>query len=195
MHRDGAADLQQLYLTGAARVPGQQGGAGLHPEPLALFLIVAIAHGDAVVVRVCVVAVEISHQLLQRLFKALLAAACHAAGEDLALFEEDHGLDAQDIGRAARHLADAAALDEIIQVAHGEEDLVCDALGAQPDHSLFQRAACVPHGHRVFHHFRFRHGGRRGVHHLDLCIGVILQHQLPGVAGAAHTAAHLAGKA
>ena len=37
MDRDGAADLQQAHLALCGGVLGTQGGAGLHPEPFALF--------------------------------------------------------------------------------------------------------------------------------------------------------------
>ena len=59
---DGAADLQQLHLAGAGGILGAEGGAGLHPEPLALVGIVAVAHRDAVVVGRAVVFGQIGHQ-------------------------------------------------------------------------------------------------------------------------------------
>ena len=124
VHRNGAADLQQAHLTLCTGVLGTQGGTGLHPQALALVGVIAIAHRDAVVVRRAAVGSQIVHQLLQRLFKALLPAAGHAAGKDLAILEQDHRLDAQHVGCTARHLADAAALDEIVQIAYREEDLV-----------------------------------------------------------------------
>ena len=65
-------------------------------------------------------------------------AAGHASGEDLPLLEEDHRLDAQNVGRAAGHLADTAALDEVTEVADREEDLVGGALSAQPIHGFVQ---------------------------------------------------------
>ena len=194
MHRDGAADLQKPYLTLCAGVLGAQGGTGLHPQTLALVGIVAVAHRNAVVVRGAAVGIQIVHQLLQRLFKALLAAAGYAAGEDLALLEQDHGLESQHIGGAAGHLADAPALDEIVQITHGKEDLVGGFFCFQPSHSLVQGAACIPHGHGVFHHGRFGDRGGGRVDDLDAGIGVVLQHQIPGVTGAAHAAAHLAGE-
>ena len=80
--------------------------------------------------------IQIVHQLLQRLFKALLTAAGHAAGEDLAVLEQDHGLQSQHIGGAAGHLADAPALDEVVQITHGEEDLVGGFFRFQPSHRL-----------------------------------------------------------
>ena len=137
---------------------------------------------------------QIVHQLLQRLFKALLPAAGHAAGKDLALLEQDHGLDAQHVGGPSGHLADASALDQVVQIAHCEEDLVGDLFCLQPGHRLLQRAAGVPHGHSVFHHGGFRDGGGAGVDDLNAGIGVVLQHQFPGIAGAAHASAHLAGE-
>ena len=123
-----------------------------------------------------------------------MSAACHAAGEDLAILEQDHRLDAQHVGCTARHLANAAALNEIVQIAYREEDLVGSFLCFQPCHSLVQRAACVPHGHGVFHHGGLGNGSRRAVNDLNAGIGEIFQHQIPGIAGAAHTAAHLAGE-
>ena len=194
VHRNGAADLQQAHLTLCTGVLGTQGGTGLHPQALALVGVIAIAHRDAVVVRRAAVGSQIVHQLLQRLFKALLPAAGHAAGKDLAILEQDHGLDAQHVGGPSGHLADASALDQVVQIAHCEEDLVGHLFGFQPGHRLIQRAAGIPHGHSVFHHDGFGDRGRRAVHHLDAGIGVVLQHQFPGIAGAAHTAAHLAGE-
>ena len=138
--------------------------------------------------------IQIVHQLFQRFFKALLASAGHAAGEDLAILEQDHRLDAQHVGCTARHLADAAAFDEIVQIAYREEDLVGGLLCFQPCHGLVQRAACVPHGHGVFHHGGLGNGSCRAVNDLNAGIGEIFQHQIPGIAGAAHAAAHLAGK-
>ena len=135
---DGAADLQQADLALAGGVLGAEGGTGLHPKASALFLVVAVAHGDAVIVGGRVPLGQVRHQLFQRLLEALLAAAGHAAGEDLALLEEDHRLDAQNVGCAPGHLADTAALDEIIEVADREEDLVGGALGAQPIHGFVQ---------------------------------------------------------
>ena len=194
MHRNGAADLQQPYLTLCAGVLGAQGGTGLHPQTLALIGIVTVAHRNAVVIRGAAVGIQIVHQLFQCLFKALLPAAGYAAGEDLTLLEQDHGLESQHIGGAAGHLADAPALDEVVQITHGEEDLVGGFFRFQPSHSLVQRAACVPHGHGVFHHGGFGHRGGGRVDDLDAGIGVVLQHQIPGVAGAAHAAAHFAGE-
>ena len=138
--------------------------------------------------------IQIVHQLVQCFFKALLTSAGHAAGEDLAILEQDHRLDAQHVGCTARHLADAAAFDEIVQIAYREEDLVGGLLCFQPCHGLVQRAACVPHGHGVFHHGGLGNGSCRAVNDLNAGIGEIFQHQIPGIAGAAHAAAHLAGK-
>ena len=194
MHGNGAADLQQAHFALSAGVLCTQGRAGLHPQAFAFLFVVAVAYGDAVVVRGAAVGIQIVHQLFQRFFKALLSAACHTAGEDLAILEQDHRLDAQHVGCTARHLADAAALDEIVQIAYREEDLVGSFLCFQPCHSLVQRAACVPHGHGVFHHGGLGNGSRRAVNDLNAGIGEIFQHQIPGIAGAAHTAAHLAGE-
>ena len=87
MHGNGAADLQQDHIAFAGGVLGAQGGAGLHPEPLALVGIVAVAHRDAVVVGCAVVLGQIGHQQVEGLLKALLAAAGHTSREDLALLE------------------------------------------------------------------------------------------------------------
>ena len=75
VHGNGAADLQQDNIALAGGVLGAQGGAGLHPEPLALVGIVAVAHRDAVVVGRAVVLGQIGHQQVEGLLKALLAAA------------------------------------------------------------------------------------------------------------------------
>ena len=195
MDGNGAADLQQADFALAGRIFGAERSTGLHPQTLALFLVVAIAHGDAVIIRGRVPLVQVSHQLFQRLFKALLASTGHTAGEDLAFLEKDHRFDAQDVGRTAGDLADASAFDEVVEVAHREEDLVRRTLCAQPVHGLFQRAAAVAHGHGIFHHDGLGDGRRRSVHDLDLRVRVILQHQLTGIAGAAHAAAHFAGEA
>ena len=183
MHSNGAADLQQAHFALCAGVLCTQGRAGLHPQALAFLFVVAVAYGDAVVVRGAAVGIQIVHQLFQRFFKALLSAAGHAAGEDLAILEQDHRLDAQHVGCTARHLANAAALDEIVQIAYREEDLVGSFLCFQPCHGLVQRAACVPHGHGVFHHGGLGNGSRRAVNDLNAGIGEIFQHQIPGVKG------------
>lgn len=135
---DGAADLQQADLALAGGVLGAEGGTGLHPKASALFLVVAVAHGNAVIVGGRAPLGQVRHQLFQRFLEALLAAAGHAGGEDLPILEEDHRLDAQNVGRAAGHLADTAALDEVIEVADREEDLVGGALSAQPIHGFVQ---------------------------------------------------------
>ena len=51
MHSNGAADLQQAHFALCAGVLCTQGRAGLHPQALAFLFVVAVAYGDAVVVR------------------------------------------------------------------------------------------------------------------------------------------------
>ena len=96
----------QCPLQKGAMCIRDRGGTGLHPQTLALVGIVAVAHRDAVIVRGAAVGIQIVHQLLQRLFKALLAAAGHAAGEDLAVLEQDHGLESQQMCIRDRELED-----------------------------------------------------------------------------------------
>ena len=51
VHGNGAADLQQAHFALSSGVLCTQGRAGLHPQALAFLFVVAVAYGDAVVVR------------------------------------------------------------------------------------------------------------------------------------------------